>query len=62
MAIDVKTGEVLAMASLPSYDPKMFLGGVSEEAWKDLNDKRSEYPLTNRAIRRNIRRRRRSRP
>ena len=50
VAIDIKTGEVLSMASLPTYDPKIFLGGVSEKAWKDLNDKSSEYPLTNRAI------------
>jgi penicillin-binding protein 2 len=50
IAIDVRTGEILSMASLPTYDPKIFLGGVSEKTWKDLNDKSSEYPLTNRAI------------
>ncbi len=27
IAIDVKTGEILSMASLPTYDPKIFLGG-----------------------------------
>ncbi|NTU71648.1 MAG: penicillin-binding protein 2 [Coriobacteriia bacterium] len=50
VAIDIKTGEVLAMASLPTYDPKAFLGGVPEKTWKRLNDPKSEYPLTNRAI------------
>ena len=50
VAVDVKTGEVLAMASMPSYDPKIFLGGVSEKQWKRLNNKSSEYPLTNRVI------------
>jgi len=50
IAVDIRTGEILSMASLPTYDPKIFLGGVSEKAWADLNDKRSEYPLTNRAI------------
>lgn len=50
VAVDIKTGEVLSMASLPSYDPKIFLGGVSEKTWKKLNEKSSEYPLTNRAI------------
>ena len=50
VAIDVKTGEILSMASLPTYDPKMFLGGISKKNWEDLNDKSSEYPLTNRAI------------
>lgn len=50
VAIDVRTGEVLAMASLPSYDPKEFLGGVSQKEWARLTDKKSEYPLTNRVI------------
>jgi len=50
VAIDVKTGEVLAMASAPSYNPRIFLGGVSSKEWKKLNDKSSEYPLTNRVI------------
>ncbi|MDH4139019.1 MAG: penicillin-binding protein 2 [Coriobacteriia bacterium] len=50
VALDVRTGEVLAMASLPTYDPTLFLGGISEENWERLNAKGSEYPLTNRAI------------
>ncbi|MCL2881645.1 MAG: penicillin-binding protein 2 [Coriobacteriia bacterium] len=50
VALNVKTGEVLAMASLPSYDPSLFIGGISTTAWNQLNAKGSEYPLTNRAI------------
>ncbi|MBA4370773.1 MAG: penicillin-binding protein 2, partial [Coriobacteriaceae bacterium] len=50
VALDVKTGEVLAMASAPSYDPKLFIGGITEADWKRLNAKNSEYPLNNRAI------------
>lgn len=50
VAVDIKTGEVLAMASLPTYDPTVFLGGISTADWNKLNAKDSEYPLNNRAI------------
>lgn len=50
VAIDVKTGEIIAMASAPTYDPTVFLGGVSSKQWRSLTSTASEYPLTNRAI------------
>jgi penicillin-binding protein 2 len=50
VAIDIKTGEIIAMASLPTYDPELFLGGISQKNWQTLNSKESEFPLTNRAI------------
>lgn len=50
VALDVRNGEVLAMASAPSYDPTVFLGGVSTKQWRSLTSTESEYPLTNRAM------------
>ena len=50
VVLDVATGEVIAMASAPTYDPSAFLGGISSAEWARLTDKASEYPLNNRAI------------
>lgn len=49
VAMDPRTGEVLAMASLPSYDNNLFNSGISEEQYAQLvNNKLS--PLQNKAI------------
>ncbi len=50
VVLDVQTGEVLAMASAPSYDPSKFLGGLSQKEWASLTDTASGWPLNNRAI------------
>lgn len=50
VVLDVTNGDVVAMASAPTYDPTQFLGGISQEEWAALTDKDSEYPLNNRAI------------
>lgn len=38
VAIDVKNGEVLAMASYPDYDPNIFLNGTTEQIQALLSD------------------------
>ena len=37
VAIDVKTGEVLAMASVPTYDPNAFLQTMDDKSWQAIN-------------------------
>jgi penicillin-binding protein 2 len=49
VALDPRTGEVLAMASHPSMDPNDFAVRVSADEWKILNDDRQK-PMLNRAI------------
>ena len=49
IALDPKTGETLALASRPSFDPNSLSRGLSSKEWRGiLQDKR--HPLTNRAI------------
>ncbi len=48
VAMDPKTGAVLALVSSPSYSPSAFEGGIAKEAWAELHDSRLR-PLINRA-------------
>src|SRR5450759_1590856 len=50
VVLDLQTGEVLAMASAPTYDPNQFIGGIKPEVWASMTATGSEYPLNNRAI------------
>jgi penicillin-binding protein 2 len=49
IALDPKTGEVLALASQPSYDPNDFAVRISGDEWQRLNED-PEHPLLNRVI------------
>ena len=49
VAMEVDTGDVIAMASFPPFDPTHFVGGVSQDDWDRYNDKDSSgSPLLNR--------------
>ena len=48
VCMDCKTGDVLAMASYPHYDPTSFIGGVSTEYWAQLISDEANTPLLNR--------------
>ena len=46
---NVKTGEILAMASCPDYNPQFFCDGISTEQWNNYNNNKTT-PLRNRAV------------
>ena len=47
--VDVLTGDVLAMASTPGYEPNAFVQGISPATWRGLRTN-PLGPLTNKAI------------
>ena len=49
VALDVKTGEVLALANYPSYDLNLFATGISTEDWNSLSND-SKDPLAPRPL------------
>jgi penicillin-binding protein 2 len=49
VAIEPSTGGVLAMVSVPNYDPNLFVDGIDVQNWKELNES-SQKPMVNRAL------------
>ena len=50
VAIEPKSGAILAMISKPSYDPNLFVNGIDPDTYSELRDSPSK-PLFNRALR-----------
>ena len=49
VAIEPSTGGILALVSNPTYDPNLFVDGITPDNWKELNEAPSK-PMVNRAI------------
>lgn len=49
VVMNVKSGEILAMASYPTYNPADFVGGISTENWNKYNND-TAHPLVDKAI------------
>ena len=49
IAMDPKNGEILAYVSMPTYNPGLFIDGISHKNWDKLN-KSEDKPLLDRAI------------
>lgn len=47
--IDCDTGDILAMVSMPAYDPNIFSDGISHLEWKMLSDN-DHVPLMNKTL------------
>jgi penicillin-binding protein 2 len=50
VALDPRSGEVLAFVSKPTFDPNLFVDGIDTENWQALNES-IDKPLLNRALR-----------
>jgi penicillin-binding protein 2 len=50
VALDVRDGSVLALASAPTFDPATLAGRIPAATWAALHDPAAHAPLTNRAL------------
>ena len=50
VALDPRNGQVLALASMPAFDPNLFSMGLSSARYRELQEDRDQ-PLFNRALR-----------
>lgn len=50
VVMNVDSGDILAMASYPNYEPSSFVGGISTDLWNYYRAEENNTPLLNRAI------------
>jgi penicillin-binding protein 2 len=49
IAIEPATGDILAYVSMPTFDPNLFVEGIDQQSWDELNNS-SDRPLVNRPL------------
>jgi penicillin-binding protein 2 len=49
VAIDPRTGGILALVSKPGFDPNLFVDGIDAQTWAEINNS-PDKPMTNRAL------------
>jgi penicillin-binding protein 2 len=49
VAIEPSTGDVLAYVSKPTFDPNLFVEGIDQQSWEELNNS-PDRPLLNRPL------------
>ena len=49
VAIDPRNGEIIAMVSKPGFDPQLFVEGIDQESYRNLNND-PDRPLFNRTL------------
>jgi penicillin-binding protein 2 len=49
IAIEPSTGDILAYVSMPSFDPNLFVDGIDQQSWDELNNS-PDKPLVNRPL------------
>lgn len=49
VAIEPSTGGILALVSMPTFDPNLFVDGIDTQSWKELNES-LDKPMINRSI------------
>ena len=49
IAIEPSTGDILAYVSMPTFDPNLFVEGIDQQSWDELNTS-PDKPLVNRPL------------